>query len=211
MKATPSSGIVCPHNETENKKFPSSKVKTGEATCSYDYVCPQLLGLPKTLMTRIGKILGSGISPFLSAQWAEAFGLTSKEAAAECRAMYIQNLVNRNKVDQIYRYTFRFTKEEFDSAIATVEASIRSEDGETILATIERSETKCNRKAVDFIRKCSIEGKESFYPAKLQNWGKLPEVDAKAAMTVLEERGIIKRPMRGKYRIVMHKSINLNP
>lgn len=26
-------------------------------------------------------------------------------------------------------------------------------------------------------------------------------------MTVLEERGIIKRPMRGKYRIVMHKSI----
>ena len=211
------SGGACPPNEPEpeNKKRPSSKGRAGTAqrdnsalpegfgTCSYDYACPQLLGLPETLMTRIGKMLDSGISPFLSSQWAEAFGLASKEAAMECRALSIQKLVDRTYADQVYRYTFRFSKEEYDSAMATVAASIHSEDGETILATIEQSQTKVNRHAVEFIRNCCIEENDSFYFSQLQNWGNLSKTDTKAAMTVLEERGIIKKVVKGKCSIVM--------
>ena len=102
-------GGACPHNEPEpnNKKMSSSggradavqssisTLPEGYGTCSYDYACPQLLGLPKTLMIRIGKMLESGISPFFSSQWAEAFGMASKEAAMECRALSIQKLVDR--------------------------------------------------------------------------------------------------------------------
>ena len=211
------SGGACPPNEPEpdNKKMPSSEGRTdavqssistlpeGYGTCSYDYACPQLLGLPKTLMIRIGKMLESGISPFFSSQWAEAFGMASKEAAMECRALSIQKLVDRTYADQVYRYTFRFSKEEYDSAMATVAASIRSEDGENILATIERSEIKVNRKAVEFIRNCCIEEIDGFSPNQLRNRGNLTKTDTKVAMTVLEERGIIKKIVNGKYSILM--------
>ncbi len=199
-------GGACPHNEPEpdNMGMPaSSALSEGFGTCSYDYLCPQLLGLQKTLMTRIGKMLESGISPFLSANWAETFGMTSKEAAMECRMLSIQKLVDRSYANQIYRYTFRFSKEEYDSAMTAIAASIRSEDGEQILATIERSETKYNRKAVEYIRNCYIEEKDSFYPSQLQIWGNLSQGDAKAAMAVLEERGIIKKRWKGKYSIVI--------
>jgi predicted transcriptional regulator len=208
---------ACPHNEPEagDKKMPSSKGRAdtaqhnnsalpeGFGTCSYDYACPQLLGLPKTLMTRIGEMLEGGISPFLSAQWAETFGLTAKEAAMECRALSIQKLVDRSYADQIYRYTFRFSREEFDSAMSAITASIRSEDGEKILETIERSGTAYNRKAVEFIRNCCFEESDSFYSSQLQGWCNLSQADTKVAMTVLEERGIINRPGKGKYTIVM--------
>lgn len=211
------SGGACPPNEPEpdNKKMPSSEGRTdavqssistlpeGYGTCSYDYACPQLLGLPKTLMIRIGKMLESGISPFFSSQWAEAFGMASKEAAMECRALSIQKLVDRTYADQVYRYTFRFSKEEYDSAMATVAASIRSEDGGNILATIERSEIKVNRKAVEFIRNCCIEEIDGFSPNQLRNRGNLTKTDTKVAMTVLEERGIIKKIVNGKYSILM--------
>lgn len=208
---------ACPHNEPAagDKKMPSSKGRAdtaqhnnpalpeGFGTCSYDYACPQLLGLPKTLMTRIGKMLESGISPFLSAQWAEAFGLTAKEAAMECRALSIQKLVDRSYADQIYRYTFRFSKEEYDSAVSAIASSIRSEDGETILSMIEQSETKRNRKAVEYIRYCCAEGISRFYLNQLRSWCNLSNNDTKLAITILEERGIIQKPGNGKYTIVM--------
>ena len=175
-----------------------------KATSSSGGTCPQLLGMSMDLMTRVGKMLDQGISQFQSVRWAEVNGLTGKEAASECRNMSLMMLVDRTFSEQRYLYTFRFSVEEYQKALSIVSDSIRSEDGETILSTIEQSGIHFNKKAVEYIRYCCSEHIESFYPRELCKWCSLSHANANTAISILAERGVIqKKPGKGKCSIVM--------
>ena len=118
-------------------------------------------------------------------------GLTGKEAASECRNMSLMMLVDRTFSEQRYLYTFRFSVEEYQKALSIVSDSIRSEDGETILSTIEQSGIHFNKKAVEYIRYCCSEHIESFYPRELCKWCSLSHANANTAISILAERGVI--------------------
>lgn len=169
---------------------------------------PHLLGQTMKRFEWIGCMLEEGKSSFTSLDWSERFGLSSKESAAECMAMYIDGLLNRELQVTTYHYTFRFSKKEYSVAKQILSIGNCAETGtkeafEAALSILERTGYVLIRNALIVIRNLISQGVTEFLGRDLVKGSGVGKHELKRLTQILNERGIIQipEPPKLKYRI----------
>ena len=168
----------------------------------------KLLGLPKELRARISEMIKSGISPFTSVQWGELFGISPRLAGYECREFYLEGLTDRTKRNTTHYYSFRFTSKDMTSANLKIKKAAYAdphtrEAWNRAVSLLEQSGIESCEIAARFVREQLRNGVSRFYAGQMACMG-LSDSKIQAAIKILAERGIIKKPeyKYGKYEIV---------
>lgn len=197
---------------TNRKGAPGGKtVKTASSSGG---TCPQLLGLTNELMGKIGKMLDANITPFNSSQWAQAVGCDAVVGRYECRELHLLGVADRTCRENVYYYTFRFSKADFLNACQTVSQMrimepVNAQQWNSVLSMLEQTGIECIYKAVSFIRDRAAKRNPMFFLTDICRWSCLLESQCMEAIHTLAERGIIILPAKKnmKHRIVMPSNV----
>ena len=163
--------------------------------------CPSLLGLTDAQLEKLGKMLDANITPFTSNQWAHVNGGGPGESRNECSTLYSLGLLERRSYENVYYYTFRFSKVEYAEACLAVsdarfKTPVSQEQWNAALELLESSGIDIVQKAVGFVRDRVAMGLTGFFSTDLCRWASMRDSQYNAAIQTLVDRGIIILPAR---------------
>ena len=172
--------------------------------------CPPLLGLTDKLLDKIGKMLDTEISPFTSNQWAQTMGCNFVEGRNECREMFLLGLADRVPKNNVFPYTFNFSRADYTTAYQAVSSGrikepVSKKQWNHALSILEQAGIEYIDKTVAFIRECVEMGRTTFFLTDLCQYGSVQDKQCSVALQTLVDRGIIVLPAKKnkKHRIVM--------
>jgi predicted transcriptional regulator len=172
--------------------------------------CPPLLGLTDKLLDKIGKMLDTEISPFTSNQWAQTMGCNFVEGRNECREMFLLGLADRVPKNNVFLYTFNFSRADYTTAYQEISGGriiepVTKKQWNHALSILEQAGIEYIDKTVAFIRECVELGKTTFFLTDLCQYGSVQDKHCSVAVQTLVDRGIIVLPKKKnmKHRIVV--------
>lgn len=167
--------------------------------------CPSLLGLTDAQMEKLGKMLDANITPFTSNQWARINGGNKAGCRKECSMLCSLGLFDRRRYENVFYYTFRFSKADYAAACQAVsnarcKAPVSQEQWNAALELLDSSGINIIQKAVGFVRDNAAKGSTGFFTTDLSRWGSLLESQCSTAIQTLVERGLVILPARKNMR-----------
>lgn len=189
--------------EQENQAAPGRKaVKTPLPPGG---ACPSLVGLTDAQMERLGKVLDANITPFTSNQWSRVNGGGPAECRKECSMLCSLGLFDRRRYENVFYYTFRFSKADYAEACLAVsnarcKTPVSQEQWNAALELLDSSGIDIIQKAVGFVRDSVSKGSTGFFTTDLSRWGSLLESQCNRVIQTLVDRGLVILPARKNMR-----------